>query len=541
MGGIIMETLNVNFIVDGFPCQGFLNQEGNSFYLDVNSSFPNISYKPRKITCCHERHVFVLYGNQISSRRIFPEFVVENFERPFFSTFEFCLDGLQDFLSVSEFYEGKVFSEKVTINKISYHCECVNDIEKTTIKITSSCRHVELDKINDIVLRFVQLFTLVSYKRVTCSSIHIIDDGKKYEFFSWQCKPFLGNKKRHYSLLHAGLIYNKGLWKNILDNFFEVKNELFVFGLNGFISLIDSDMFWQDKFIRICGIWDQYTDQIGIKVINRYKPQDFDCVFVFFKDFIKKDGPKFSEKQKIVVDVLLKKQESIKRFLGSHLYERFCALYNQFDIKIQQMFSSSKADFERLKNVRNKVAHGYLIKLPQEEFTELYQAYRRIRLLTIVFIYQEMGLPLSLICKSIRNSFHDCVRNAELDKFVLAQIINDIPFFNVDENTWKYFSRPRIYSCFIYNSSENMLELDKTTTELAWNEHLRGNEPIYGNYVAKACPNCKDPVYQNTIFIICGSAHKEIYGSYLLNYENIPAELKKKCETQRTDLLLRRR
>ena len=84
-----MENLDVNFVIDGFPCQGFLNQDDNTFYLDVKSSFPTISYKPREITCCHEQHVFVLYNNQISSRRIFPEFVVENYERPFFNAFEF--------------------------------------------------------------------------------------------------------------------------------------------------------------------------------------------------------------------------------------------------------------------------------------------------------------------------------------------------------------------------------------------------------------------------------------------------------------------
>ena len=484
------EIISVSFIIDVFPCQGILNQEGNSFYLDVKSSFPTIFHKPPKITCYHEQQVFVLYNNQIHSRKLFPEFVVENYEKPFFSTFEFCLDGLQDFLSVSEFYEGKAFFEKVTINKVSYLCECVNDSEKTTVKITSPCQHVELDKINDIVLRFVQLFTLVSYKRVTCSSIHIIDDEKKYEFFSWRCKPFSGNKNRHYSLLHAGLIYSKGWWKNILNNYFEEKNEFFESCLNGYISQIDTGLFWQCKIICICGIW----NWLGKKKIN----------------------------------------ENIS------LYNGFCVLYKQSDVIFHVLFPGALTDFEMLKNARNEAAHGELTSRSQEEFDELYQAFRRIRLLTIVYIYQELGLPLIYICECIRNSFHDCVRDAELDKFVFAQVINDIPFFNVDENTWEYFSQPRIYSCFIYIPSKDMLKLDKTTTELAWNEHLRGDEPFYGNYVAKACPNCNEPVYQNSIFIICGSAHKEINGSFLLNYEDVPAEIKDKCEAQRTDLLLKR-
>jgi len=98
-----------------------------------------------------------------------------------------------------------------------------------------------------------------------------------------------------------------------------------------------------------------------------------------------------------------------------------------------------------------------------------------------------------------------------------------------------------VFSCFVYNTSMNLLELDETTTELAWKEHLQSDEPFYGNYVSKVYPKCKDPVYQNSIFIIYGDSHKEVYGSFLLNYEDIPAELKQKCEKQRSDLLFRRR
>ena len=484
-----MENLDVNFVIDGFPCQGILNQEGNSFYLDVKTSFPTISYKPRKITCCHEQQVFVLYNNQISSRRIFPEFVVENYERSFFNTFEFCLDGLQDFLSVSEHYKGNVFCEQLKIDGVGYICECINDAEKTTVKITSPCQCVELGKIEEIVQRFVQLFTLLSYKRVTCTSICVVDDAEKYKYYSLMCKTFSGNKSRHYSLLHAGLIYSKGFWKNILDNYFESKNDFFESCLNGYISQIDTDLFWEYKIICICGIW----NWLGKKKINN----------------------------------------------EISLYDGFRILYKRFGEILHQLFPSALKDFELLKEARNAAAHGALTKRSQDEFDELYQAFRRIRLLTIVFIYQELGLPLIFICECIRDSLHGCVRNVDLDRFVLAQIINEIPFFNVDEKTWEYFSQPRIDSCFVYNPSKNILELDKATTELAWKESLRGGEPFDGNYVTKVYPKCKDPVYQNNIFIICGDAHKEINGSFLLNYEDVPAEFKEKCEKQRTDLLFR--
>lgn len=535
-----MENLDVNFIMDGFPCQGVLGRDGCLIDLNVKSSFPAISYKPRKITCGHGRQVYVLYNNQVRSRKIFPDFVVENYERPYCGTFEFCLDGLQDFLSVSEFYDGKVFSEKVVIDKVSFLCECINDAEKTTIRITSLCQRVELETINEIVLRFVQLFTLVSYKRVTCTSIHIVEDGKKYELFSWRCKSFSGNKSRHYSLLHAGLIYNNDFWKGILVNFFEKKNNISELGLEGFISFIDSDMFFEDEVIRICGIWNQYVEQIKVVAPNRFLPEAFDDVYETLKIFLKGRYALFNENQKEVVDVLIEKQDSIKNFLGSHLYERFCVCYNRLERKMCDLFPYATADFQMLVKARNEFAHGKLKKRTQDEFEELYQALCRIRLLTIVFIYQELGLPLIFICKCIRNSLHGCVRNVELDRFVLAQIINDVPFFNVDEKTWEYFSLPRVDSCFIYNLSKNILELDKTTTELAWKESLRGGERFYGNYVTKVCPKYKEPVYQNTIFIICGDAHKEINGSFLLNYEDVPAELKEKCEKQRTDLLLRR-
>ena len=209
------------------------------------------------IVCCHKRQVFVLHNNQICSRRIFPDFVVENYESPFFNTFKFFLDGLQDFLSVSEHYNGNVFSEKIEIDKIGYLCECVNDAEKTTVKITSLCQCIELEKIEDIVQRFIQFFTLVSYKRIACTSICVVDDAEEYKYYSLICKTFSGNKRRHYSLLHAGKMYSNGWWRNVLKNYFETKGDLFESCLNGYIAQIDVEMFWESKIIYLCGIWNR--------------------------------------------------------------------------------------------------------------------------------------------------------------------------------------------------------------------------------------------------------------------------------------------
>ena len=537
-----MQNLDVDFVVDGFPCQGILYQEDNTFYLDVTPSISNLSYGAIKITCRHDQQVFVLYKKQISSRRIFPEFVVENYERPVFCTFEFYLDGLQDFLSVSEFYEGKVFSENVKINNISYLCECVNDAEKTTVMITTSSQCVELDRINDIVLRFVQLFTLVSYKRVTCSSIHVVEDGMKYEFYSWIRKAFVGLKGRHYSLLHAGLIYKKCCWKNILVNFFEKKENLFESCLNGYIDLIDGDSLFAHNIINVYGIWDCYTRLAKEKIDCQFTSQDFDEVFDFLHRTAKKEYLKFSGPQQKVVDDLFKKREPIMHTIGPHFYERICALYNQLDEEIRLLFPSALRDFKYLKEARSKYAHGVINYRPKEGFEELYQTFRRIRLMTIVLIYEELGVSLIDICNGLRNSLHGCVRNVQLDRFVLSSIVDDTPLFNVDEKTWAYFKQPRVYSCFNYNPLTGFLELDENVSKNAWDEYLHGpSEPFYGNYVTKVYPKCEDPVYLNNVFLIFEGSHREACGLFLLNYEDVPDDLKEKCEFQRTDLLLRRR
>ena len=235
------QKINVNFVIEGFSCQGILYQEDNRFYLDVTSPIPNISYQPKKIICYQGNQIIVLHENLIRSKRIFPTFVVDNYERSFFYTFSFCLDGLQDFLSESEDRNGFVFSEQIKIDNDLYTCDCFNDTEKTLITIKSPCHSVEINRINFIVQRFVQLFTLLSYKRITCSSIHIVEEKEEYEFFSWMRKSFVGQRGRHYSLLHAGLVYKNCCWRNILVNFFERKHLFFKSCLNGYIDLIDGD------------------------------------------------------------------------------------------------------------------------------------------------------------------------------------------------------------------------------------------------------------------------------------------------------------
>ena len=511
-----MQNINVDFIIGGFPCQGILHKEDNTFYLEVTSSIPTISYKPRTISCHYEKKLFVLHNNTILSKRIYPDFVVENYEYSFFKSFTINLDGLQDFLSEAEYHNGLVFSEKIKINNESYNCECYNDSKKTLIKIRALNHFVELEKINSIVLRFVQLFTLLSYKRIACTSIQIIDEEKEHEFFTWRNKTFEGQRGRHYSLLHAGLIYKNYCWKNILVNYFDTKRDFFENCLNDYIALIDTNSFWQHKIISICGIWDRYITLTKVKVDCRYTFQDFDYIFNFLQKNIKRDYSLFNETQKGAINILFeKKKDLIKNLLRSPLYERFCVFYNQIDEKIHFIFPQTLTDFNLLKLSRNKYAHGYSNYRPTEDFEEIYQSFRRIRLMTIVFIYEELGISLIDICKGLR--------------------------INVDEKTWNYFKQPKVYSCFNYNKSTGFLELDEKVSEDAWNENLHGhNEPFYGNYVTKVYPKCENPVYLNNIFLIYKGSHREVCGSFLLNYEDVPDDLKKKCEIQRTDLLLRR-
>lgn len=535
-----MPTTHVDFIIDGFPCQGVLNQNVNSFYLDVETPIPKISYSPRKICCFGDKQIYVLYENKISSDRIFPDYIVEDYEMPNINSFEFHLDGLQDFLSVAEFHSGLVFDEILKINDEEYKCVCLNDSDKTVIKITSMYHWFELKNINDIVQRFIQLFTLVSYKRITCTEIYVVDNGKKFKFHLWKCGAFTGNRERHYSLLHAGLIYSSSSWKKILANFFEKKKSFFESCLNGFMAQIDYKCFWEYEILNICGIWDKYTKLVGAKPKCQYTAQDIEDVLNSLKRIVKQEEVIFSNPQKIVLGELLGKIELIKENLGSHLCERFRVLYNQFDENIRLLFPNAVKDFCLLKDARNEIAHGLLNHRSPEQFDELYQSFRRIRLLTIVFIYLELGIPLIDICKGIRSCFHGCVLNAKLDKFTLVSIIKDVPFFNVDEKTWKYFAQPRVYSCMRYDPRSNQLEIDEEISKKAWDEHLKSDENFYGAYVTRVCPECKNPIYQNNIFLIFNEQHKEICGSFLLNYEDVPSNMRELCEFQRTDRLIRK-
>lgn len=482
----------VLFKLDGFSCRGELNLEEKSFCLKMHQPVPNISYTPRKITCFAENGVYVLYGNKFSSKQVFPAFVVKDYEYNAYSCFEMNLDGLQDFLSVSEFHDGFVFCENVEIGGVKYSCECANNSDYTTVRVKTAGQWVPLEKIEGIVQKFIQFFSLISYKKITCTSVKIIEGNQKYEIGTLIQKKYIGDKNWCSSLLHAGLICSENLWKGILRNFFENKEEIFQKCLTGILAQVESGLFWEYKILNICGIWDQYSQLMEIAALN-----------------------------------------DKARYKKSPLLTRFEKIYGNLDSRIRTVFPTAKKDLALLKKCRDNTAHGRNFSLPQKIFEEYYQAFRSMRLMTIIFVYSELGIPIVNIYKGIRHCLHSCVLNANLDKFQLSSIIGDTPLFNVDSRTWSFLLQPRVFPCLKYDVYDGLLKIDIDTTMSAFDRSLKGKEKVYHSYIKQANREYQHPIMLSSIFIQYKENHRELCGAFVLNYNDLPADLRGVCEYQR--------
>ena len=488
----------VQFKLDGFSCQGELNLEERSFCLNMYQPVPNISYTPRKITCFAQTHIYVLYDNEFSSKRVLPAFVIKDYEYNAYSCFEMDLDGLQDFLSVSEFHDGFVFCENVEIGGVKYSCECANSSDYTTVRVKTVGQWEPLEKIEGIVQKFIQFFSLISYKKITCTSVKIIDGNQKYEIYTLIQKKYTGDKNWCSSLLHAGLICSKKLWKGILRNFFEKedgKEEIFQKCLTGILAQVESDLFWEYKIINICGIWDQYSRLVEMASL--------------------KDKTKYKKPP---------------------LLTRFEKIYSELDSRIRAVFPAAKEDLVLLKECRDNTAHGENFSLPQKIFEVYYQAFRRMRLMTVIFVYSELGIPIVDIYKGFRHCFHSCVLNANLDKFLLSSIIGDTPLFNVDSRTWSFLLQPRVFPCLKYDVYEGLLKIDIDTTMSAFDRSLKGKEKVYHSYIKQVNREYQHPIMLSSIFIQYKEFHRELCGAFVLNYNDLPADLRAVCEYQRCNM-----
>lgn len=521
---------------DGRSYEGFLYLgKRDEVFVDLKDCFI-CNEKIPLIKCSADGKTFYLHNSDLCYGRIYSKYIVDSYNCDSFSSFEFYLDGVSEWLQSLDDGSKTLFKESIKIDSVEYVCSAVLKKKKIVVTVESINHLIELNSIEFIVQQFARLFSFLCYNKVACSSASIRDNKKKYPVYSFLFSESKYKLDCRYSLLSARLIHTENLWSVILHNYFETRSKFFEGGLNNFWGQINFEGYWGHEFLDVFAILDRYTKMTNVgKTAKVFSATSVNSVVHRVKDFIISQE-NLSDDERRIFSLLPGKIQKMNAWNESNSAKsRIHYLLSKeafFNTDERTLFALIDANLKRLLDLRDKIAHGECL---DSQGGRIYNNFSpliyQLKILAAWVIYRELGIPSKIIWLGTRDSRHNDVRNAEIDTTRLSVMIDDIPVFQVPKKTFDYFSKMRIDSCFIYNPKTNCLIFDESLSKKAEKELHEGQYGSIENAVSKIAPQYNRPVYLSRILIECGSVYKTIWGGVVIvNYECLPLVLQEKCK-----------
>ena len=98
-----------------------------------------------------------------------------------------------------------------------------------------------------------------------------------------------------------------------------------------------------------------------------------------------------------------------------------------------------------LKGLRDDVAHANEIKNATSDYTYIFLLKDKLILLIYYLIYKDLGIDDKDVINNFYKSFHELIRNPELNRKFLDLAAGEIPFFNVDQETYENVKSSSLY------------------------------------------------------------------------------------------------
>lgn len=529
------QPIFVSVNLDGKTHQGSLYLgKWDEVFVDLKDSFISRDDLPL-ITCETDGKKFFLHHCDLSFGRIYSKYIVDSFNQNSFSSFEFYLDSVTEWLESLDKSNGELFNQSVKIGGTEYNCTAALKKKKFVITIESINDQIELESIELITVQFARLFSFLCYNKVTCCGASILDNKKKYPVYSFLFNDSKYKQGCHDSLLSARLIHAENLWPVILRNYFETKADLFDSCLNNFWGQIKFEGYWGHEFFGLYAILDRYTNMTNVgKEAKIFSAESVTSAIQRVKSFIASQERLNDEERKILCALPKKIKKMNKWNLGNTAKSRIHCLLSKdgsFSADERSIFTLVDANLDQLLNLRDKIAHGECLDSQGGRiYNKFFPLINQLKILTAWVIYRELDVTSKIIWFGTRDSRHKDVRNAKIDTTHLSVMIGDIPIFLVPKKTFEYFSKMRIDSCFIFDPKKKCLIVDEFLSSEADKKLHECRLRTIENAVSAIAPKYKNPVYLNRILIECDKNYKMIWGVVITNYECIPTALQETCK-----------
>jgi hypothetical protein len=243
----------------------------------------------------------------------------------------------------------------------------------------------------------------------------------------------------------------EGRWQSILDHYYQSKFRKICW--TRLAGMQRHKGFWEYKTLGYVSLLDSYLN-IWLEAVKRSPPTPPSTKKIAkFSQQLKQDMPTLTAEQRQQVLEIARDSFSSKTAVFEH---RFKLAIKDTDTDVVKLINLSDDAFDRIKEVRNAIAHGDAPDLEDNNFTPLMQAEGKIALLLTYWAFLDFGLTTQEFVNCLKITSSRLRLNAALDDVHLARITKSAEFFPVTKEKLRALQNIKelkVFGCCIQDES----------------------------------------------------------------------------------------
>jgi hypothetical protein len=342
--------------------------------------------------------------------------------------------------------------------------------------------------------------------QVTC------DDGSMhYVFFSSFKNEEQDSPRKGWTDYFVTKPLLDGRWQEIFENYY--KSQFRKVSWVRLAGMQRYEGFWEYKALGYVSLLDKYVDQRTDGMQKKPSKAD-DIKDTKVHAALQAISPRLTAVQERAVFEVM-----VKFFIGGKklfFRDRYNHVLGTMDRAIQSIINLSDDDFEKIKEIRDAIAHGNAPDLVETDYGRVGIIVSKIALLLTYWAFIDFGLTNEDFLKCLRNHSQLHLR-ADIDRVELASVTKSAGFFKVEKEKFDQLSQTKgikVQACFLVDSNGTIEYAEEHVAAFnAWmKRRLSGVIPvaeIFDKNIEKI--KCWGQAY-----IECGTERLEITQAYFI-------------------------
>ncbi len=299
--------------------------------------------------------------------------------------------------------------------------------EYVEFSFESSTEGFSLKEARDKTTELCALLSLLIAYPISIASAEVyINDGYARPFYFGTFNQLKRDNTREFSIqCFIQKVRLDGQWSSILNDYYQdrERRDLWI----RLAGMQRYDGFWDFRLLGYVGLLDRCVAQRTRALSNGSSPPGRKKVNKFATELCKLASALDRPTLNAIVELA-------KRVFGNHepsFADRYTYTMEHTDGDVRAVINLTAEDFELIKEVRDRIAHGEPPAVPDGDFTRITLVIGKIRLLLTHWMFHALGISKADFLGAMNATHNRMYLQASVDRKSLARATRTAVFFNV--------------------------------------------------------------------------------------------------------------